>query len=38
MRFTLSWMNNHLNTIFSSKQICDTLNKISLEFESGLSA
>ena len=34
MKFTLSWLKDHLDTNRSEQQICDTLNKIGLEVES----
>ena len=34
MKFTLSWLKDHLDTSASLKQICDTLTMIGLEVES----
>ncbi len=33
MKFTLSWLKNHLETTASVEQICDALNKVGLEVE-----
>ncbi len=33
MKFTLSWLKNHLDTTASVDQICDALNKVGLEVE-----
>jgi phenylalanyl-tRNA synthetase beta chain len=33
MKFTLSWLKNHLDTTATVEQICDALNKVGLEVE-----